>query len=297
MDDAAAPPLVSAIIVVLNGEHFLDEAIGSVVMQTLADWELIVADDGSTDRTREIVQARAVTDPRIRLVAHPDGENHGIAATRNMALGHARGTYIAFLDADDVWLPEKLAEQVAVLDADPELGLVYGRSLIWHSWNPTDSYVDYYYPLGVQPDRRHEPPVLFELLMRNQTQTPTQCNVMVRADLLRSLGGFEPRFHMFEDYSFYGKALALTPAYVSDRTWAKYRQHPQSCTAMLASSGDNDVLWDDFLRWLAGAMAPMRPSRRVRVAIRRARMRVIKDRLARRTLRKLKHRIRGVLGA
>jgi glycosyltransferase involved in cell wall biosynthesis len=297
MPDAAGPPLVSAIIVVLDGEDFLNEAIDSVIAQTLTDWELIVADDGSTDRTREIGRARAAADPRIRLIAHPDGGNFGIAATRNLALGEACGTYVAFIDADDVWLPDKLAEQVAIMESDPELGLVYGRSLIWHSWNPANHQPDYYYPLGVEADRRHEPPLLLEVLLRNQSQSPTPCNVMIRADLLRRLGGFEPRFRtVFEDYSFYCRALAVTPAHVSDRTWAKYRQHPASCTAVLAASGQDDVLWFDFLRWLEVSMVSMRPSRRIRRAIRRERVRVT-VRLARRAAQNLTHRLRNAIRA
>ena len=297
MTEAVASPLVSAIIVVLNGEDFLNEAIDSVTAQTLSDWELIVADDGSSDRTREIAMARAAADHRISLVAHPDGSNHGIAATRNLALGFARGTYIAFIDADDVWLPDKLAEQVRIMETDAELGLVYGRTLIWHSWNPADDQKDHYYPLGVEADRRHEPPVLLELLLRNQTQTPTTCNMMVRADLFRSVGSFEPRFRtIFEDYSFYCKALAVTPAHVSGRTWAKYRQHPGGTTAILAQSGKGDALWFEFLRWLSASMAPMRPSLRIRKAIRRERVRV-GIRLARQSARSLKRRISNAIRA
>jgi hypothetical protein len=196
-----------------------------------------------------------------------------------------------------VWLPDKLAEQVAILESDPELGLVYGRTLIWHSWNAAFDRADYYYPLGVEPDRRYEPPVLFELLMRNQAQSPTTCNVMIRADLFRRLGAFEPRFRtMFEDLTFYCKALAVTPAHVSDRTWAKYRQHSESCTAVSASSGRDDVLRLDFLRGVAESMAPMRPTTRIRAAIRRERVRV-RVRLARQTVRKLKHRLRDAIRA
>ena len=250
---AVTRPAVTAIIVVRDGEPYLAEAIESVLSQTLDDWELLVVDDGSTDRTPDIVRSYAErTRSRIRLLAHPDGANLGIAASRNRGIASARGRYIAFLDADDVWLPEKLAEQVAILDSDPELGLVYGRTLIWWSWAGPEGREDFYYPLGVEPDRRHDPPVLFELLLRNEAQTPTTCNAMMRSDLFAALGGFEPRFRgMFEDVTFFGKALATTPAHVSDRTWAKYRQHSANCSAARFTAESYCSTRLPFLNWLS----------------------------------------------
>ena len=77
----------------------------------------------------------AQRDPsRIRYFEHAGHANRGMSAARNLGLDHARGRYIAFLDADDVWLPEKLREQVSALNDNPRAGMVYGRTLIWHSW-------------------------------------------------------------------------------------------------------------------------------------------------------------------
>ncbi len=292
MSDAARRPAVTAIIVVLNGETFLGEAIESILAQTYVDWELLVVDDGSTDGTADIVRGYAERNSdRIRLLAHPGGANLGIAASRNEGIAQARGRHVAFLDADDVWLPEKLAEQVAILDADPELGLVYGRTLIWHSWERQGKHEDYYYPLGVEHDRRHEPPVLFEELMRNEAQTPTTCNAMIRAELFARLGGFDPDVRgMFEDLTFFAKALAMTPGYVSVRTWAKYRQHPESCTALSSVTGGDAMARILTLGRIGKALAPLRPSRRVRVALRRARLLAALD-LARHWKGQLRHRL------
>ncbi len=275
MADLASRPAVTAIIVVRDGEPYLAEAIDSILSQTLVDWELLVVDDGSIDGTPDIVRSYAErTGSRIRLLAHPGRANLGIAASRNLGIASARGRYVAFLDADDIWMPEKLAEQVAILDADPELGLVYGRTLIWSSWAGPEGGEDFYYPLGVGPNQRHDPPVLFELLLRNEAQTPTTCNAMMRRDLFAALGAFEPRFRgMFEDITFFGKALATTPAHVSDRTWAKYRQHPSSCSARSAAEGRDAAAHFAVLSWLSGSLAPLGPSRRVRSAVRRARLR------------------------
>jgi len=275
MVDGSRRPAVTAIIVVRDGEAFLGEAIDSILAQSFADWELIVVDDGSTDGTPDIVCTYAARAPgRVRMLAHPGGANRGIAASRNLGLASAHGRYVAFLDADDVWLSEKLGEQVAILDADPSLGLVYGRTLIWRSWECPKGREDFYYPLGVEPDRSYRPPVLFEILLRNKSQTPTTCNAMVRADLFATVGGFEPRFReMFEDLTFFGRALATAPAYVSGRTWAKYRQHPASCTARSAAGGRDAMARLVVLRWLEGSLAPLGPSGRVRAAVRRAQFR------------------------
>ena len=265
-------PKVTSIIVVRNGEAFLREAIDSIVCQSLTDWELLVVDDGSTDGTAQIVRGfERDLSGRVRLLTHPHGENHGISASRNLGLSQARGIYIGFLDADDVWEQEKLAEQVAIMDADPTLGMVYGRTLIWHSWIETGLQKDFYYSLGVKPDARYDPPVLFELLLENEVQTPTTCNALMRASLFDSLGGFEDRFRlMFEDQTFFAKALAFAPAYVSNQTWAKYRQHSESCSVNFASAGANEAARLNFLRWLNTSMARRAPSLRVRFAIWRA---------------------------
>src|SRR5438552_5656048 len=204
-----AKPRITAIIVARNGEAYLREAIDSVICQSFTDWELIVVDDGSTDETGTIVREYEQALPnKVQLFAHSGNRNYGISASRNLALAKARGEYIGFLDADDIWLPEKLAEQIAIMDADPSLGIVYGRTLIWHSWAETQASDDFYYPLGVEPDNRYEPPILFEVLLDGKSQTPTTCNALIRATIFSSLGGFETRFRqMFEDQTFFAKAL------------------------------------------------------------------------------------------
>ena len=108
-------PLVSVIMPAYNAERHIAESIASVQSQTLGDWELLVSDDCSTDGTRAIVGEIAREDPRVRLL--PLRENSGAAAARNNSLAHARGRYVAYLDADDLWYPEKLERQLAFMEA------------------------------------------------------------------------------------------------------------------------------------------------------------------------------------
>lgn len=245
---------VSAITIFHNEERFLAAAIASVRAQSFTDWELILVDDGSTDRSPAIAREAARTDPRIRIVTHPGGENRGMSASRNRGIAAAFGDYIGFLDGDDEWLPEKLAEQVALLDAMPEAEMLYGRTLIWHSWDPAATEADYYVPLGVAPNRLYAPPTLFRLLMRNRAQTPTTNNAIMRRSLFARVGGFEDEFRtLFEDQVFFAKAHLAARCYVSDRVWARYRQHDASCT------GQTHILRElasraRFLRWLGRYM-------------------------------------------
>lgn len=115
-------PLVSVIMPVFNGEAYLAEAIESILEQTFADFELLVVDDGSRDRSVEIIRAYSKRDDRIRAYQH--ARNLGMAAARNRGLAAASGKYITGMDCDDVSLPERLRKQVNFLDANPEIGAI-----------------------------------------------------------------------------------------------------------------------------------------------------------------------------
>ena len=117
--EALLTPLVSVVIAVYNGESYLAQAIESILAQSFQDYELILIDDGSTDRTREIAQAN----PKLRYFYQ---ENQGVAAGRNAGVAQSRGKYLTFLDADDLWLPDKLALQIESFAANPELDIVTG---------------------------------------------------------------------------------------------------------------------------------------------------------------------------
>jgi glycosyltransferase involved in cell wall biosynthesis len=257
---------------VFNGARYLREAIESVLGQSFDVWELIVVDDGSTDDSATIAWNYAEAHPdRIKLVAHPDAGNHGMAAARNLGISKARGRYIGFLDADDIWQPYKLEEQVAILDAGNAAELVYGRTLIWHSWSPAAKASDFYYSLGIEPNAVYAPPVLFRLLLENKAQTPTTCNALMRAELIRKIGGFDSSFPgMFEDQTFFARALAYAPAYVSDRHWANYRQHDESCSAVSAAAGRDEYTRLAFLVWLSRNMAGAGATWQIRVDVWRA---------------------------
>jgi glycosyltransferase involved in cell wall biosynthesis len=252
-------PTVTGIVIVYNGEAYLDEAITSVIQQSSPDWELIIADDGSSDASREIARRHAGADSRIRLITHPDGGNHGTGATRNLGLSESWGDFIGFLDADDVWNATKIEEQLGLFAQHPDVAMVYGRTLIWHSWDTTVTE-DFFYDLGVQPNRVHMPPVLFRNLLRNVYQTPTTCNALMRRSAIADVGGFDESFAtMFEDQLFFAKILLHFPVFVSGRCWAKYRQHSTSTSATSTAAG-GDLATQ--IRYLEGIRYYVREQRR-----------------------------------
>ena len=246
-------PLVSAIIIFLDEECFLAQAIESVIAQSYENWELLLVDDGSTDRSTAIAREFAARLPeRIRYLEHAGHANRGMSASRNLGLDHARGRYIGFLDGDDAWEPEKLREQVALLEEHPRAAMVYGRTLIWHSWregNPSagDEFCD----LGVVPDTLIEPPRLLVNLIENRYQTPTTCNALMRREVFEEIGRFEESFRgMFEDQVFFMKLALAAPVFVSSRRWARYRQRKDSHSARMESSGDVREARARLLAWL-----------------------------------------------
>lgn len=250
-----AKPLVSIIIIFLNAERFIQEAIESVFAQSYNHWELILVDDGSTDGSTQIARRYAAQHPeRVRYLEHAGRQNRGMSASRNLGIHSADGAYIAFLDADDVWLPHKLEQQVAILSSQPEAGMVYGPTQWWYSWTeePDDSQRDFVHELGVQPNTLIQPPDLLALFLRNESISPCTCSVLMRREVIERVGGFEETFRgMYEDQAFFAKVCLQAPVFVASECWAKYRQHPASNCSIAQKTGQNNTARAIFLNWLA----------------------------------------------
>jgi glycosyltransferase involved in cell wall biosynthesis len=255
------PPLVSVIMIFLNPERFLEEAIASVFAQTCSNWELLLIDDGSSDRSTAIAKGYAERQPeRVRYLEHPAHANRGMSASRNLGLAHARGEYIAFLDADDVFLPERLARHVAVLEAQPEVDAVQGRILSWASWQGTETAEepDTSGPrLPFAPGSVLEPPTLLLTLLDTDGATaPGICNLTVRRHVLARLGGFDDRFRgLYEDWVFASKVYLEVRVGLLADCLALYRQHAESCTQTsrrdgVYRPGRFDPARQAYLRWL-----------------------------------------------
>lgn len=150
-----------------------------------------------------------------------------MSASRNLGARHARGKYIAFLEADDVWLEHKTREQVEIFAQHDQVGMVYGKTQIWHSWAGTETLKpDFFYDLGVATNQKYPAGRLLANLVENKFQTPTTCNAMIRRDAYWRVGGFEDSFTgMYEDQAFFAKLYCKWPTFVAENYWARYRQH------------------------------------------------------------------------
>src|SRR4029077_15275372 len=120
-------------------------------------------------------------------------------ASRNRGIEHARGRFLALLDADDVYLPGKLARQVAIAQAHPRGALVYRPTRYWHSWADR-ALPDVVAPVGLASRTVHEPPTVLTAFLRDGGIVPCTCGLLARLDVVRRLGAFEPSVdHLFED--------------------------------------------------------------------------------------------------
>jgi glycosyltransferase involved in cell wall biosynthesis len=247
-------PLVSVIMIFLDAEAFIAEAIESVLAQRYANFELLLVDDGSTDASTAIARRYAKDYPgRIRYLDHDGHVNRGMSASRNAGIAAASGTLISLLDADDVWRPETLNQQVQTIVAHPEVGMAYGATEIWHSWsgNPDDARRDYVRPLGVPTETVYEPPRLLSRFIAGEARPPATCSLIVRRTALEAVGGFEERFRgLHEDQVIFAKLCCTVPIYVSGTAWGRYRQHADSWCAAAAHSASIGREQELFLSWL-----------------------------------------------
>ena len=252
--------LISCIIIFLNaGEQFFIEAIESVFAQTYENWELLLVDDGSTDVSTDIALSYTQKYPeKVRYLEHEGHQNRGMSATRNLGIRHAKGEYITFLDADDIWIPNTLEEQAAILDPHLNAAMVYGPIQWWYSWtgNPEDMERDFLDTPIVSVDKSKvqinsiiQAPTLFLFLLQRQISIS---GMLVRRQAIEEVGGFEDTFRgLYEDQVFCTKVCLKFPVFVTSQFWYKYRQHPNSCCHTAADQkGKEYAARLSFLNWL-----------------------------------------------
>jgi len=191
MKPLSRTPLLSIVVPAYNVEQFIADAIFSALTQTMSDLEVVVVDDGSTDRTAKIIAA--IRDPRLRPIRQ---ENRGLAGARNSGVRAARAPFVGFLDGDDLWEPNKAATQLAAFEADAHLVMTYSYS----------AYID---DRGVRTGEylvsRLRRPTLRQMIRRNHVgngSTP-----IIRTRELREAGLFNERLRSVEDYEMWCRLL------------------------------------------------------------------------------------------
>jgi glycosyltransferase involved in cell wall biosynthesis len=218
---------------VFNREEFLDDAIQSVVRQDFTDFELLIVDDGSTDRTPDLLGKWAKRDPRVVVVTSKS--NQGIPAALNSGLHHARGAYVARLDSDDFMMPRRLAEQASVLDSRPDVVLV---SCAYEIVDALGKH------LGTW--RGDEPHEVVVHLLNFYNIVGGGGQVMFRRAEVLAEGGYACEYPSSEDYDLWVRLLRrgriLTLPFVGMRK----RQHEASSTSRYA--GVKRANWSGIMR-------------------------------------------------
>lgn len=194
MPQTSDSPSVSVVIPVYNADWCIGCAIDSVLDQTFTDFELIVVNDGCTDNTTSIL---AHYGNALRIIEQP---NRGLSAARNRGASAARGRYVAFLDADDRWLPTKLAQQVTLMTEHPDLAFCSTSALLEA-------------PDGTQlGEWRHSPsdlPPLHAIFLHNAFVAGSGSAVLVRRDVLTAAGGFDEALRSLEDIDMWMRLAAI----------------------------------------------------------------------------------------
>ena len=218
-------PMVSVVIPVFNAERFLAQTIVSVLQQTHADFEVLVVDDGSRDASLALAWKYASVDSRVKVLSHPGGQNYGVSATRNLGIRMARGEYIALLDADDLWHPDKLCKQVRVLSQYRDVALVYCKlqtKFVSHAKRFPE--VCGTGTPGVQQD-------IFDRMVKDEVWMPNS-SVVFRKAALDSTGVFDEGLtYQVEDHLLFTKITYFFPTYFLDEILGEYVMHPESYTA------------------------------------------------------------------
>ena len=248
-------PLVSVIIAFMNEEEFLEEAIKSVLAQKYNNYELLLIDDGSGTNTTTIAKNYTIAYPeKIFYFDHEGHQNKGVCVSRNLGVEKARGGLIALLDADDVWLPNKLSNQVNIFLNNPGIGMVAEASLYWSSWNRED-IKDVAIALGAAPGKVYAPPALMFVLYPLKTgAAPCPSALMLTKSAIQKAGGFEESFvkkyQLYEDQAFLCKIYLQQKIFISSACNNLYRQREQSVVKWVNKGGHYHKVRRYFLEWL-----------------------------------------------
>ncbi|MCB8778663.1 glycosyltransferase [Planktothrix agardhii 1032] len=228
----SSSPRVSVIIPTYNGDRYLSQAIDSVLSQTYSNYEIVIVDDGSTDNTPQIVQHYLDAHQSPSLIRYIVQSNQGVAAVRNRGIKEARGELIALLDQDDVFLPEKLAHQVAYFNTNPNIAIVNSGWRLIDQNNHNISDIEPWHDL---PDLTLETWI---------TRTPIlPSSLMFTRESWQQVGGFNSRFNGVDDVDFIWRLASqgYEAIWLPEIT-VNYRQHQQTVSNQKARERANLIV-------------------------------------------------------
>ena len=218
-------PRVSVVIPTYNRSALLGEAVESVLAQTYSNLEVVIVDDGSTDGTSEVVRRSFGDHPRIRYFYQ---ENGGVVSAKNAGIRRARGELVGLLDDDDIWYPEKLEQQIELLNANPDAGMCFSDMLITDGGENNSRFFE---------GARFNGVVSIEHLV--QSNFIPASTVLIRRTCLESVGLFDASVPIAEDFELSIRIVATHPVVYVDRVLSVYRRldRPQLCDNRLVLHG------------------------------------------------------------
>jgi len=211
-------PTVNVIIHTFNNEKFIAETVESVLKQTYNDYEIIVVDDGSEDGTRDALL------PYMQEIRYHYKENGGIASAKNAGISLSNAEFIAFLDHDDLWVPDKLKIQMEHFNSNLQVGLVYAKYTSFRNDKE----------LRTKPEKGYSGWIFKKLLSKSFIQTST---VMVKRECLNTVGPFDESFKLADEYDMFLRVAKRFQCGFVDKKLTRYRVHDRNASR-------NDLLFD-----------------------------------------------------
>ncbi len=230
-------PFFTVICPLYNAEQYLDESIQSVLNQSFTNWVMILVDDGSKDDSFDKAKQWAEKDERIKVLQHPGGVNKGVSASRNLGLEHAKASWVAFLDADDVWLPEKLQKQREAIRQYEEKNLVFiycpakvidGTGKLITDRNQTKDHNPMFGTYGAGRSGFQEN--AFRWAINKGFEAPTS-SVVCRKDIILQLRGFEEDMSYSEDGLMWYRMIEKGNMFYINIPLLHYRVHTSQWNA------------------------------------------------------------------
>lgn len=268
--------LISVIMPFYNVAPYFKEAIESVLGQTYGNWELLLADDGSSDGSTGIARSyEKAYSGKIKYLCHPDGGHLGTVASRMLAIRQAGGTYLALLDADDLWLPDKLAFQIGIIKKYPDVAMICGATKYWYSWADPQKN-DVVVPVGSKENDLVNPPeAALTLYPLGEGAAPCLCSMVLKKEAAMQYdylaSHFSGKYQLYEDQAFLIKIYLSETIFISSEVLDLYRQRPDSNMHSLTEAGYYDEVRLYFLQWLKQYMNENRLNDRgVRKKLRKA---------------------------
>jgi len=212
-------PTVSVIIHTYNNEKFIAETVESVLNQTYKDYAVIVVDDGSVDGTRDALI------PYMQKIRYHYKENGGIASAKNAGISLSETEFVAFLDHDDLWVPDKLQLQMEHFNENPQIGLVYAKYTSFRDGKE----------LRTKPEKGYSGWIFKELLAKSFIQTST---VVVKRECLDAVGPYDETFSLGDEYDMFLRIAQKFQCGFVDKGLTRYRVHD-------TNASNNDFLFDN----------------------------------------------------